>query len=326
MSFASLRRVLRSARKGLCSTCVKTKHPQLEAAGAGHVGCLIYTFETLGQLVKDEHDVTAVHVAARKGQISILIYLIENDHVEGVPRAKNGATPAHDAAGTGNLECLRYILSRTKASALDKDANQATPLHWAVQSGHFKVVQWLVVHANASIDSTASNGITPFHLAAAKNYLDILRWLTAHAYRHHPKPRRVINAKDKNGATPLYHASHAGHLKVIQWLAEKGGGDPTIFTTQGLAPMHAATTCGHIECVSYLFRFGSATAPGGLRSSEGASALHYAAAEGKLHCFYYGVHFFCMHVRRSCGNYQVANGTEGVYRKREGLLSMHTSS
>lgn len=283
MSFASLRRVLRSARKGLCSTCAKTKHPQLEAAGAGHVGCLIYTFETLGEVVTDEHDVTAVHVAARKGQISILIYLMENDLVEGVPRAKNGATPAHDAAGTGHLECLQYILSRTKASALDKDVNQATPLHWAVQSGHFKVVQWLVLKANAPIDSAANNGVTPFHIAAAKNYLDILRWLTGHAYRHYPKPRRLINAKDRNGATPLYHSAHAGNLQVIQWLAEKGGGDPTIFTSQGLAPLHAATISGHLECVTYLFRFGSATAPGGLRSTEGASALHYAAADGKEH-------------------------------------------
>ncbi|CAI8035536.1 Espin [Geodia barretti] len=282
MSFASLRRVLRSARKGLCSTCSKTKHPQLEAAGAGHVGCLMYTFETLGQLVKDEHDVTAVHVAARKGQSSILIYLIENDYVEGVPRAKNGATPAHDAAGTGNLDCLQYILSRTKASAQDKDANQATPLHWAVQSGHLKVVKWLVANANASIDSAANNGITPLHLAAAKNHLEILRWLTAIAYRNHAKPRRVINSKDKNGATPLYHASHAGHLKIIQWLAEKGGGDPTIFNTQGHAPLHAATIAGHLDCVTYLFRFGSATAPGGLRSNDGASALHHAAADGHV--------------------------------------------
>lgn len=280
MSFASLRRVLRSARKGLCSTCSKTKHPQLEAAGAGHVGCIMYTFETLGQLVKDEHDVTAVHVAARKGQSSILIYLIENGYVEGVPRARNGATPAHDAAGTGNLDCLQYLLSRTKASAMDKDANQATPLHWAVQSGHLNVVKWLVLNANASINSTANNGITPFHLAAAKNYLDILRWLTAYAYRKHPKPRRVINAKDKNGATPLFHASHAGHLRIIQWLAEKGGGDPTIFNTQGHAPLHAATIGGHLNCVTYLFRFGLATAPGGLRSNDGASVLHFAAADG----------------------------------------------
>ena len=116
MSFASLRRVLRSARKGLCSTCSKAKYPQLEAAGAGHVGCLIYTIETLGQLIKDEHNVTAMHVAARKGQIEILIYLIENNFVKGIDRAKNGATPAHDAAGTGNLDCLRYVLSHTTVS------------------------------------------------------------------------------------------------------------------------------------------------------------------------------------------------------------------
>ena len=281
MSFASLRKVLRSARKGLCSTCSKAKHPQLEAAGSGHVGCLIYTFETLGTLVQDDFGVTAMHVAARKGQISVLIYLIENDLVDEVPKAKNGATPAHDAAGTGSMECLRYILSHTKASANDVDGNNATPIHWAVQSGHLNIVQWLVVEAHASIDTVAKNGVTPIHIAAAKNKLDILRWLGAYAYRHYPKPRRLMNAKDRNGATPLYHAAHIGNVGIIRWLAEKGGGDPTIFSGQGLAPLHAATISGNFAAVKYLFQFGSASAPGGLRTTEGATALHFAAAEGE---------------------------------------------
>lgn len=282
MSFASLRKVLRSARKGLCQNCSKTKYPQLEAAGAGHVGCLMYTFETLGQLIKDEHDVTAMHVAARKGQISVLIYLVEREQIEGIPRAKNGATPAHDAAGTGNLECLRYILQQTVANANDVDGNNATPLHWAVQGGHTKVVQWLVVDAKASIDTVSKTGITVFHIASAKNYHDIVRWLTLHAYKKHPMPRRLINTKDRHGATPIYHAAHAGHVGIVRWLAEKGGGDPTIFTAQGFAPLHAAAISGHLEAVEYLFQFASETAPGGLRTTEGVSALHFAAAEGKM--------------------------------------------
>lgn len=232
-------------------------------------------------MIKDEHDVTAMHVAARKGQISVLIYIVENSLVDATPIAKNGATPAHDAAGTGNLDCLRYILSHTKASANDVDSNNATPLHWAVQSGRLKIVQWLVVEAHAPIDSMAKNGVTPIHIAAAKNYLEILRWLIGHAYRNHPKPMRLVNARDKNGATPLYHAAHAGNGDISRWLAEKGGGDPTIFSAQGLAPLHAATIAGHFETVAYLFQFGSATAPGGLRTTEGVCAVHFAAGEGE---------------------------------------------
>lgn len=282
MSFASLRGVIRKARKGLCPTCSKTRYPQLEAAGAGHVGCLIYTIETLGQLVKDEHEVTAVHVAARKGQIAILVYLVENKIVDPKQplRARNGATPAHDSAGTGNLDCLRYLFSRTSAGPNDLDANQATPLHWAVQNGHLKVVQWLIKDAHAPIDVAARNGVTPLHLAAAKNRLDVLRWMVAYIFRNHQHPMRLVNAKDKNGATPLYHAAHAGHLSIMHWLAEKGGGDPTVPTKQGLAPLHAATVAGHLDCVQYLFQFGRATAPGGIRTTEGACSLHFAAAEG----------------------------------------------
>lgn len=281
MSFASLRKVLRSARKGLCSTCSKTRHPQLEAAGAGHVGCLIYTFETLGELIKDEHDVTAMHVAARKGHIPILIYIVENKIVEDIPRAKNGATPAHDAAGTGNLECLRYILSQTIASPNDVDTTNSTPLHWAAQGGHLKVVQWLVVEAHAAIDTVSRTGITVFHIAAAKNHFEIARWITLYAYKHHSRPRRLVNTKDRNGATPIYHAAHAGNADVIRWMAEKGGGDPTISTSRGFAPLHAAAIAGHLESVKYLFQFASETAPGGLRTTEGVSTLHFAAAEGE---------------------------------------------
>lgn len=281
-SFASLRRVLRAARKGLCETCSKTRYPQLEAAGAGHVGCLIYTLETIGSLVKDEHSVTALHVAARKGHISILIYLVENGVVkpDDIPRAKNGATPVHDAAGTGNLECLRFLFNRTSAGPNELDSNGATPLHWAAQSGHFKVVQWLVAEARSPIDVVARNGVTVFHLAAAKNHLDVLRWLIGYAFKNHSHPMKLINSKDKNGSTPLYHAAHVGYVDTVRWLADKGGGDPTIPNRQGMVPLHAATSAGHLECVKFLFRFGLGTAPGGIRTTEGASSLHYAAAEG----------------------------------------------
>ena len=284
MSFASLRRVLRAARKGLCETCGKTRYPQLEAAASGHVGCLIYTLETIGSLVKDDHNVTALHVAARKGQISILIYLIENRVVESddLPRAKNGATPVHDAAGTGNLDCLRFLINRTSAGPNEVDSSGATPLHWAAQSGHLKVVQWLVTEAHAPIDAVAKNGVTAFHLAAAKNHLDVLRWLVGHAFKNHNHPMKLINSKDKTGATPLYNAAHIGYVDTVRWLADKGGGDPTIPNRQGLVPLHATTIAGHLACVKFLFRFGLGTAPGGIRTTEGMSCLHYAASEGTV--------------------------------------------
>eukprot|EP00731_Ephydatia_muelleri_P029108 Em0020g752a len=280
MSFASLRRVLRSARKGLCSTCAKTRYPQLEAAGAGHVGCLIYTLETLGQLIADEHRVTAMHVAARKGQIEVLIYLVENDMVKEIPRAKNGATPAHDAAGTAHLDCLRYLMKQTNINVNDMDGSGQTILHWAVLSGSLETVHYLIVEGQASIDSADRNGLTVFHVAAVKNYLPILKLLAGCAYKRYPKPQRLLNAKNKSGLTPLCCAAQAGHVEIVRWLATKGGGDPTIPTGQGAAPLHVATIAGQLEVVKYLYQFGSATAFGGLRSSDGTSALHFAAASG----------------------------------------------
>ena len=70
-------------------------------------------------------------------------------------------------------------------------------------------------------------------------------------------------------------------MEIVRWLATKGGGDPTIPTGQGAAPLHVATIAGQLEVVKYLYQFGSATAFGGLRSSDGTSALHFAAASGE---------------------------------------------
>ena len=282
MSIKSLRKIIRSARKGLCQSCSRTEYPQLEAAGAGHIGCLIYTIETQGLRVRDQNNVSAVHVAARKNQVEVLVYLVENDLISDLFRARNGATPAHDAAGTGSLDCLRYLLIHTACTAHDKDYSGQTPLHWAAMFGHLRIVIWLVNDSNATIDSVNKQGLTPIHLAAQKNHLDVLQWLIKITYKNHPNPLEVVNQRSGQGCTPLFLAASEGHIQIVRWLAEKAGGDPTIFSYAGVAPLHAATALGHSECLKYLFQFGLASSPGGLRTRDGSSAIHMAARCGRL--------------------------------------------
>ena len=277
-----VRRIVRSVKKGVCSTCAKAKYPQLEAAAAGHVACLSQTLDSGGLNVRDEFNASAMHMAARKGQIAVLMYLIQNNIVNEVARAANGATPAHDAAGTGYLECLRYLIMHSNCSSHDRDLNGSTPLHWASQFGHLNVVSWLVMEGNAQLDAITKTGVTAFHLAASKGHLVMLKWLTNYAYKKHPNPMRLINSRARNGATPIYFAAQEGHVEIVQWLAEKAGADLLIFSGTGMAPLHAAAQEGHTKCVQYLFKFGVGTSAGGLRSrQDGASALHYAACQGE---------------------------------------------
>ena len=283
MSIASLRKIIRSARKGLCPSCSKTEYPQLEAAGAGHIGCLMYTVETQGLRARDPNNVSAVHVAARKGQIEVLIYLVENSLLEGIYKARNGATPIHDAAGTGHIQCLRYMLINTGYTAHEKDYNGQTPLHWAAMFGQLKAVILLVTDFNGTINAENNHGLTPVHLSAQKNHIDVLQWLVKFTYKLHPNPREVVNQRSKQGATPLFLAASEGHLAIIRWLAEKAGCDPTIFSYNGVAPLHAAAALGHKECVHYLFQFGAETSSGGLRTRDGSTTLHMAARCGKFY-------------------------------------------
>jgi ankyrin repeat protein len=242
----------------------------------------MYTVETQGLRVRDQNNVSAVHVAARKNQIEILIYLVENGLVGDLLRARNGATPAHDAAGTGSLDCLRYLLIHTGCSAHDKDFSGQTPLHWAAMFGHLRIVIWLVNECNATINLANKQGLSPIHLAAQKNHIDVLQWFVRITYKKFPNPLEIVNQRSGQGCTPLFLAASEGHIHIVRWLAEKAGGDPTIFSFTGVAPLHAATALGHNECVQYLFQFGLTSSPGGLRTRDGSSVIHMAARCGHI--------------------------------------------
>ena len=136
---------------------------------------------------------TFLNIAARKGHINIMKYLIEEQKVDKEIRGFRKMTPFHGACEYGKLKAAQYLYSLgVDIEAVDD--NGWTPLHVAVLSGSLPVVKYLVslgVNLNP-IDK--EDGYTPMHIAAWKSKNDI------GAYLNSIGADKTI--KDKYGRTP----------------------------------------------------------------------------------------------------------------------------
>lgn len=108
----------------------------------------------------DENGWTALHIAARNGNVEIIRLLLAQTNLDVNAKNKWKSTPLMIAAGSGNLDVLDLLL-RHPRTAIDMQAEyyRRTALIEAAVQGHISVVKTLVAHgANVNIaDKTGRN-------------------------------------------------------------------------------------------------------------------------------------------------------------------------
>lgn len=115
--------------------------------------------------VRDSFGATALHFAARYGNLDMIQWLVErkcNLRAE----ARNGATAAHDAAGAGKLTCLQCLHYHNESlSTVTLATNELLPLHLAAMFGQLTVVAWLVEKNVNPANARAADNNLPRKLA-----------------------------------------------------------------------------------------------------------------------------------------------------------------
>lgn len=150
---------------------------------------------------------TALHLAARNGEVEILkILLVAGAQTEA--EDETGNRPLHCAARSGHLETVKVLLAGG-AEMEAVDHWDCTPLHKAVHDGDSRVLKELLT-AGANVKAVDSIGWTAFHHAVAFEEPEIVQILLSAGVE--------IDARTADGKTAYTLASERTHKDIVKMI------------------------------------------------------------------------------------------------------------
>ncbi|XP_069477814.1 serine/threonine-protein phosphatase 6 regulatory ankyrin repeat subunit B-like isoform X2 [Ambystoma mexicanum] len=244
--------------------------------------------------VEQENGETAMHIAARHGNLKMITALIE-DGGEPTWQSKVGDNPLHIAVRHCHLpvveEILNYLAnekSRPEAVACVNQENKPgeTPLHLAaavkknaihMEAEDVKIISMLM-EFEADIEATTTLAIeTPLHYCARVGNSDVLLEMLEHISPH--RMQQVINKQAKNGWSPLLVAAEQGHTEVVKILLQNHA-RVDVFDEHGKAALHLAAENGHDQIADILLWHKAFV---NAKTKLGLTPLHLSAQNGFNH-------------------------------------------
>lgn len=169
-----------------------------------------------------EDGITGLHWAAINNRLSVVKYLVENEHSRADVNRLGGklaASPLHWACRGGLVYVVDYLLSNTDADPSLKDSQNYNALHLAILSSNITLITYVILRCvvgdkSIYIDDADLINCTPLHWAAYQG--DILSVNILLKYG------ADVSKVDKNLMTPLHWAFIRGSKHVLAALEEAG--------------------------------------------------------------------------------------------------------
>eukprot|EP00731_Ephydatia_muelleri_P013653 Em0007g963a len=249
------------------------------AAEADDVRTLEDLVKRKAPLVTSDTRETPLHVAASKGSVNAIKWLLDSKVTSPFEKAKNGNTAAHYAAVCGHLPALQLLLTHNPSIgnqlAEQTDESGLTIASLAAVQGDEEMLQWIIEHFPkvASIPNTQGN--LPIHFAAASGSVNMLKLLVKKC------GKAMAESEDAHKTKPVYFAAQEGKIDALNYLINELGVDPIAIDEHQKCTVHAATQANQLETVQYLVsKFG----PGSIikPTADGATPLHIAAGLGHI--------------------------------------------
>uniref|UniRef100_A0A8W8JLN2 Uncharacterized protein n=1 Tax=Magallana gigas TaxID=29159 RepID=A0A8W8JLN2_MAGGI len=239
-----------------------------------------------------ENGETAMHIAARNGQLKMLQALMEEGG-DPTQQSKNGETPLHVAVRHCHLAVAKELLTYVSMTSSRIDAvmlvNQQnwegeTPVHYAAElvksMTHFEfedtdIMRLLLQYDGDKNIQTKLTHETSLHYCARAGNEDILLEIVKHI--GNTCVQNAVNKQSKNGWSPLLVASEQGHLQIVKILLQYHARVDVFDEYHGKAALHLAAENGHEQVADVLLWHKAFV---NAKSKLGLTPLHLAAQNG----------------------------------------------
>jgi len=216
------------------------------------------------------HDTTALHLAARWGNIELLELLVANG-VDVNVTTDQQVTPLMIAATMGNVDAAGWLIAHG-ADLRSGDRRARTPLHWAAKNNHVETMYELI-DQGAKIDPVDTIGMTPLMLAAADGAREAVAALISHG--------AMVNKITPEGCSAISYAVTKGDIEIADILIEHQA-DLEIIDSHERTLLHLARFADDSYMIRRLLDVGLDT---DARDKAGFTAIHRAVIENKTNTF-----------------------------------------
>jgi len=210
--------------------------------------------ETVGEelLMRDASGMTILQYAAWSSQAQpqhLEPYIRNGDTSPFLGRDYAGRSLLHLAAQRGNISLLRYLLDVPTDLGLEiRDAMGQSVLHYAVHSRRTEVIDMLLARG-VGTGLVDSSGRTLLHAAARRNNLAAVKRVLEHC------DVSILNSRDKDGMNPAELACRYKSLETASYLLSLEGKEPDWEerSSRLLATRKAGTLPGLKELVPLIY-------------------------------------------------------------------------
>jgi len=243
------------------------------AASRGHVHLMEYLIEKGAKKeLAMRSGATALHCAAESGKVAAVEFLLSGKQKLDVnAKRADGSTALHTAALRGDVTTMKLLLT-LGADVAAKSNDKSAALHFGAAAASRDVVTFLLEEKHVKeIDQVKDGGESVVHMAARTGDVGFLDFLVGRDIGAN------VRATREDGATALHVACEVpGTHEMVQYLVKKGL-EINAKRKDGATCLHAASFVGNNDLVSFLLtRGGDANAA----MQTGATPVHLAAGMG----------------------------------------------
>jgi len=220
--------------------------PLQYASEFGHVTIVKLLLDKGAEVDLIEDRLSALHIAACRGQAEVVQMLIEAKCDANILN-KKGVCPLHCAVSNGKREIVRLLLDAKAQVNVKGQKSARTPLSMAGEVNDIETCRLLLQHG-ANLNLTDKYGMTPLNVVCNRNNSEIARMFIEAGAK--------VNIPDRNDAYPLHYAAGNGDDDIVRLLLDNDA-KVDVLNKNGESPLHLAIRRQHVHIVQLLVCHGA---------------------------------------------------------------------